>query len=68
MPMDHFTGEEIPKGHGHMYVKKDGTIYWFKNQKTETNFLKLKRSPGKTKWTNAYHKTKKIKLKSKGDQ
>ncbi|MCR4334926.1 MAG: 50S ribosomal protein L24e [archaeon] len=68
MPTDHFTGQEIPKGTGHMYVKKDGTIYWFKNQKTEMNFLKLKRTPGKTKWTNAYHRNKEIKLKSKGEQ
>ena len=65
MPKDHFTGEEIPKGTGHMYVKKDGTVYWFKNQKTEKNFLKLKRNPTKTKWTNAYHKNKAIKKKTK---
>lgn len=67
MPKDHFTGKEIPKGHGHMYVKKDGTVYWFKNQKTERNFLKLKRNPVKTKWTNAYHKIKEIKKKTKED-
>ncbi|HZX19659.1 MAG TPA: 50S ribosomal protein L24e [archaeon] len=64
MPKDSFTGQEIPKGTGHMYVKKDGTTYWFKNQKTETNFLKLKRNPVKTKWTNAFHRDKEIKLKA----
>ena len=60
MPQDSFSGVEIPKGRGHMYVKKDGTIYWFLNQKSEKNFLKLKRSPSKTKWTNTYHKEKAI--------
>ena len=65
MPTDSFTGKEIPKGKGHMYVKKDGTVYWFASQKTEKNFLKLKRNPVKTKWTNAYHKDKEIKKKSK---
>ncbi|MCR4369359.1 MAG: ribosomal protein L24e family protein [archaeon] len=64
MPKDNFTGKEIPKGHGHMYVKKDGTVYWFLNQKSEKNFLKLKRNPVKTKWTNFYHRDKEIKLKS----
>ena len=64
MPKDYFTGEEILKGTGHMYVKKDGTVYWFKNQKSEKNFLKLKRTPAKTKWTNFYHKDKAIRLKS----
>ncbi len=64
MVKDSFSGEEIPKGSGHMYVKKDGTVYWFKNTKTEKNFLKLKRAPSKTKWTNAYHRDKEIKKKS----
>ncbi len=69
MPQDTFTGQEIPKGRGHMYVKKDGTIYWFLNQKSEKNFLKLHRSPAKTKWTNFYHKEKEItkKSQSKGE-
>ena len=67
MPKDAFSGEEIPKGQGHMYVKKDGTVYWFKNQKTEKNFLKLKRNPSKTKWTNLHHKEKEITKKSRGE-
>lgn len=65
MPTDAFTGEEIEKGKGHMYVKKDGTVLWFKNMKTEKNFLELKRNPVKTKWTKPYHRDKEIKKKAK---
>ncbi len=68
MPKDSFTGKEIPKGTGHMYVKKDGTVYWFRNQKSEINFLKLGRTPAKTKWTNFYHREKEITKKSKEAQ
>ncbi len=64
MPVDFFTKKEIPKGKGHMYVKKDGTVYWFASNKKEKNFLKLNRKPAKTKWTNVYHDEKKIKLSS----
>jgi len=65
MPKDSFSGETIPKGTGHMYVKKDGTVYWFRNQKTEKNLLKLKRKPNETKWTEASLREKEIKSKSK---
>ncbi|PIN84683.1 MAG: 50S ribosomal protein L24e [Candidatus Diapherotrites archaeon CG11_big_fil_rev_8_21_14_0_20_37_9] len=68
MPTDTFSGEKIPKGTGLMYVKKDGTVYWFKNTKTQKNFLKLKRNPVKVKWTNAHHRDKEIKKKSKEAQ
>ncbi len=64
MPMDTFTGKEIPKGMGLMYVKKDGTVYWFADKKSEKNFLRMNRTPSETKWTNFYHKEKQIKLKS----
>ena len=65
MPKDSFSGKDIPKGLGHMYVLKDGTTYWFLNQKSEKNFLKMRRSPSKTKWTDTYHKEKATRLKSK---
>jgi len=66
VPTDFFSGKEIPKGKGLMYAKKDGTVYWFRNKKSEKNFLKLKRSPAETKWTNQYHKEKAIAQKSRG--
>ncbi len=65
MPTDTFTGKPIQKGRGMMYVKKDGTIYWFANRKSEKNFLRMHRTPSKTKWTDFYHREKQIKLKSK---
>ena len=65
MPIDSFTGKEIPKGKGLMYVRKDGTVYWFAGKKSEKNFLKLKRSPSETKWTNTYHKEKEIRIRGK---
>ena len=43
MPKDSFSGKEIPRGMGHMYVLKDGTVYFFLNQKSEKNFKKLGR-------------------------
>ena len=58
MVRDSFTGKEIPRGRGLMFVKKDGTIYYFGSKKSEKNLLKLKRNPVQTKWTE-YHKKEK---------
>ena len=51
MPYDSFSNEEIPKGTGIMYVKKDGTVLYFKGSKTMKNMLKLKREGRKIRWT-----------------
>ena len=64
MPIDSFSGKPIPKGQGLMYVRKDGTVFWFANRKSEKNFNKLGRIPAKTKWTDTYHKEKNIRLKA----
>lgn len=53
-----FSGKEIPKGKGKMYIKKDGTVLYFYSSKEEKNFLKLKRKPRTTRWTNEYHAVK----------
>jgi len=45
-----FSGKEIPKGTGKMYVQKDGKVLYFASRKEEKNFLKLKRNPRKVKW------------------
>jgi large subunit ribosomal protein L24e len=58
-----FCEKEIPKATGIIYVKKDGTTYWFCSKKCEKNQLKLKRKKHKTKWTKEYHKEKKIRMK-----
>lgn len=41
-----------------MYIKKDGTVLYFYSSKEEKNFLKLKRKPRTTRWTNEYHAVK----------
>jgi len=45
-----FCGREIEKGIGKMYVKKDGTVYFFCGSKCEKNMIKLKRVPRRVKW------------------
>lgn len=54
MPRCSFSAKEIPKGKGMMYVKKDGTVYYFYDSKCRNNFLKLKREGRRQKWTPAY--------------
>ena len=50
-----FSGEEIEPGTGVMYVKRDGTVLWFKDSKARKN-MKLGRNPRKVKWTRRYVK------------
>ena len=40
-----FTSEEIEPGTGLMYIKRDGSVMWFKDSKARKNALKLKRNP-----------------------
>lgn len=58
-----FCEKEIPKSTGLIYVKKDGTTFYFCSKKCEKNQLKLKRKKRKTKWTKEYHKEKGIRMK-----
>lgn len=51
-----FSGDEIEPGTGLMFVKKDGSIMWFKNSKAKKNSVKLKRNPRKVKWTRHFVK------------
>lgn len=46
-----FCGEGIEPGTGKMFIKKDGTIFYFCSSKCEKNSLKLKRIPREIKWT-----------------
>lgn len=46
-----FCGDKLESGTGKMFVKRDGTIFYFCSSKCEKNLLKLKRNPKKTKWT-----------------
>lgn len=51
-----FTGEDIEPGTGMMYVKKDGTVLWFKNSKARKNMMQLRRNARKIKWTRHFVK------------
>ncbi len=51
-----FTRKVIEPGTGKMYVKKDGSVLWFINNKAMKAFLKLKRDPRFIKWTGHYKK------------
>jgi large subunit ribosomal protein L24e len=37
-----------------MFIKRDGTVMWFKNSKARKNALNLKRNPRRVKWTRHY--------------
>jgi large subunit ribosomal protein L24e len=57
-----FCGNNIKKGTGMIYVKKDAKILNFCSKKCEKNLLKLGRKPIKTRWSSKYEKhTKKEK-------
>ena len=53
-----FCDEELSKGTGLMYAKKDGTIYRFCGGKCKKNYLKLGREGRRQKWTPASRKFK----------
>ena len=36
-----FSGEEIEPGTGMMFVRRDGSILWFKSSKARKNFVNL---------------------------
>lgn len=44
-----FCRNSIPPGTGKMFVKKDGTIYYFCSSKCEKNAM-LGRNPARVKW------------------
>jgi large subunit ribosomal protein L24e len=48
-----FCGENMERGTGMMYVKKDGKILFFCSKKCEKHILKLERKPLTTRWTRA---------------
>ena len=51
-----FSGEEIEPGTGMMFVRKDGSIMWFKNSKARKNMVKLRRNSRQVKWTRHFVK------------
>ena len=51
-----FCGDDIEPGTGKMFVKKDGTIFYFCSAKCEKNQLRLGRVPRRVKWTKRFVK------------
>ena len=51
-----FCGADIEPGTGKMFIKKDGTKYWFCSHKCQVNMLQLKRVNRNVKWTKAFEK------------
>ncbi|MHA1860583.1 MAG: 50S ribosomal protein L24e [Candidatus Asgardarchaeia archaeon] len=45
-----FCGEEIEKGTGTIYIRRDGKAFPFCSRKCRVNLLKLKRKTHKVKW------------------
>lgn len=48
-----FCGEEIERGEGKIFVKGDGTSYFYCSSKCEKNHLKLGKEPKNTEWVGA---------------
>jgi len=46
-----FCGNAIEPGTGKMFIKKDGTVYYFCNNKCKKNRVDLGRVPRRTRWT-----------------
>jgi len=63
-----FCGSEVKLGGGKMFIKKDGTAFYFCSNKCEKNQMALGRKPLDTKWTEAHHKLKETLLSAKGKE
>ncbi len=48
-----FCGNEIEPGTGKMFVRRDGTVFFFHSSKCERNLLDLRRVPRTVRWTRA---------------
>jgi large subunit ribosomal protein L24e len=60
-----FCDSSISKGTGMIYVKKDGTLFWFCSSKCRKNSLGLSREGRRQKWTPAARKFKAITARKK---
>lgn len=54
MPKCTFCGNQIAPGTGKMFVYTSGKIDHYCSRKCEVHSLKLKHTPAKTQWTQAY--------------
>lgn len=61
-----FCGSDIEPGTGRMFVKRDGTIFYFDKNKCYKNMIQLKRVPRRTTWTQKAMEEKNARLKVEG--
>jgi len=54
-----FCGNAIKPATGLLFVKKEGTAFFFCSRKCEKNMIKLGRSGVKTRWTALFQEGKK---------
>ncbi len=64
MPTCSFCSNQVLKGSGVLYAKKDGTIYYFCSSKCRRNQLDLGREGRRKKWTKAYRLFKDLEKKT----
>jgi len=65
MPNCSFCDSALEKGSGLLYVKKDGSPYYFCSRKCKKNDLDLSREGRRQKWTPASKKFKEGQAKKK---
>lgn len=53
-----FCGNDIEPGTGRMFIRRDGTVYFFCSSKCRRNLLDLGRTPRWTRWTLTYQRAK----------
>lgn len=49
-----FCGSPLEPGTGLMFIKKDGTVYYFNSKRCQTSLLKQGRLARRIKWTRHY--------------
>lgn len=59
-----FCGDELVRGTGKLFVKREGSIVAFCSGKCEKNLHKLGRNPQEIRWTEKYRKNKETLLKT----
>jgi len=63
MPNCSFCSNPVTKGTGVLFVKKDGTLFYFCSSKCRKNTLSLRREGRRQKWTMASRNFKEGKAK-----
>lgn len=53
-----FCGNDIEPGTGRMFIRRDGTVYFFCSSKCRKNLVELGRTPRWTRWTVTYQRAK----------